>query len=67
MRHSRLVGFEQREHGKAEGVFHARSPEAVELAPEDAQGVGGGLVAIPAEADIEQVDAEGAPRFDTSR
>ena len=54
----RLVGLEQREHGEAEGVLHAWSPEAVELPAEDAQGVGGGLVAIPAQADVEQVDAE---------
>ena len=53
-----LVGFEQRQDGEAEGVLHARSPVAVELAAEDAQGVGGGLIAIPAQAGVQQVDAE---------
>ena len=56
-----LVGLEQRQYGEAEGVLHARSPVAVELAAEDAQGVGGGLIAIPAESDVEQVDAERPP------
>src|SRR5205823_14257506 len=46
----RLVGFEQRECGEAEGILHTRSPVAVELATKDAQRIGGGLVAIPAQA-----------------
>src|SRR5579864_7802868 len=33
----RFVGFEQCQGREAEGVFHARSPVAVELAPKDAQ------------------------------
>src|SRR5207302_5329750 len=53
-----FVDLEQRQYREAKGIFHARTPVAVELAAEDAQGVGGSLVAIPAEADIEQIDAE---------
>ena len=46
-----LVGLEQRQQSEAERVLHARAPEAVELAAEDAQRVGGRLIAIPAETE----------------
>ena len=48
----------KREHGEAEGVLHARAPVAIELTAKDPEGVGGGLVAIPAKPGVEQVDAE---------
>jgi hypothetical protein len=54
----RLVGLEQRHQGKAEGVLHAGPPECVELATDNAQSVADGLIAVPAEADVEQVEAE---------
>jgi hypothetical protein len=54
-----LVGFEKRQHREAECVLHARAPEAIELATEDAQRVGGSLIPIPAHAGVQQVDAEG--------
>ena len=55
-----LVGLVEGEQGEAEGVLHPRAPEAVELPPEDRQGVGHRLVAVPAQADVQQVQAEGA-------
>ena len=56
-----LVCLEQGHECHAEGILHARSPEGVELAPEDAQGIADGLVAVPAEPNVEQVQAERAP------
>ena len=54
----RLVGLEQSHECEPKRVFHARSPEGVELALEDAQRVADGLVAIPAQANIQQVHPE---------
>src|SRR5581483_7583323 len=56
----RLVRLVQREQREAEGVLHPRAPEAIELAPEDRQGVGYRLVAVAEEACVEEVQAEGA-------
>ena len=55
-----LVDLEEGEQGEAKGVLHARPPEAVELPPEDGQGVGDRLVPVPAEARVDQVEPEGA-------
>ena len=53
-----LVRLEKCQHREAEGILHARSPVAVELPPKDAQRVGGGLIAVPAQSDVQQVDAK---------
>jgi hypothetical protein len=56
----RLVGFEQGHEREAKCVLHPRAPECIELALEDAQRVPHGLIAVPAQADVEQVHAERA-------
>ncbi|MBI4493720.1 MAG: hypothetical protein HY690_13090 [Chloroflexi bacterium] len=55
-----LIGLVQGEQREAEGVLHAGSPEAVELAAEDGQGVGHRLVALAEQHRVQQVEAEGA-------
>src|SRR2546428_806514 len=55
-----LVPLVQRQQSEAEGVLHPRPPEAVELAPEDREHIGDRLVAIAPQADVEQVQPEGA-------
>ena len=56
----RLVGLEQGHEREPKGVLHARPPEGVELPLEDAQRVADCLIAIPAQANIQEVHAERA-------
>jgi hypothetical protein len=57
---NRLVGLEQGHESEAKGVLHARPPEGVELPPEDTQSITDRLIAIPAQANIQEVHAERA-------
>ena len=57
----RLVSLEEREDGESERVLHARAPKSIELTLEDPQGVGGSLISVPAEANVEQIDAKWPP------
>src|SRR5260370_5701994 len=43
-----------------EGILHARTPVAGELALENGQTIGDGRIPVPAEPDVKQVEAEGA-------
>ena len=54
-----LIHLVEGEQGEAESVLHPRTPEAVELPPEDHQGVRDGLIPRPAQTDVEQIQAKG--------
>src|SRR5260370_35864970 len=55
----RLIRLKQGHEREGKGVLHARTPEGVELALEDAQRVTDRLIAVPAETHVEQIYSEG--------
>ena len=52
------VDVEQQQEGEAEDELHARAPELIELVAEEQQRVFDEPIAVPAEAGVEQVEAE---------